>query len=195
MGANQLHYRTSVTSICQTKKYSTTPTRFELARAEPIGFQNQLLNHSDTVSSAYSIQLHNEQHPQGQIEKKLIRQRRDLNSRGHSPVDFESTSLTTRTRCLQQSEAGVQLYYNKSLPSHQGLLVGDWSSGMIPALGAGGREFDSRITPVSFFGGGCICTGLGQTQDWGAKKNNKKGQPDAGLEPATSRLRACHSTD
>jgi hypothetical protein len=28
----------------------TTPTRFELARAEPIGFQNQLLNHSDTVS-------------------------------------------------------------------------------------------------------------------------------------------------
>ena len=24
---------------------------------------------------------------------------------------------------------------------------GDWSSGMIPALGAGGREFDSRITP------------------------------------------------
>ena len=28
----------------------STPTRFELARAEPIGFQNQLLNHSDTVS-------------------------------------------------------------------------------------------------------------------------------------------------
>ena len=27
------------------------------------------------------------------------------------------------------------------------LNVGDWSSGMIPALGAGGREFDSRITP------------------------------------------------
>jgi hypothetical protein len=25
---------------------------------------------------------------------------------------------------------------------------GDWSSGMIPALGAGGREFDSRITPL-----------------------------------------------
>ena len=32
----------------------STPTRFELARAEPIGFQNQLLNHSDTVSPAYS---------------------------------------------------------------------------------------------------------------------------------------------
>ena len=25
--------------------------------------------------------------------------------------------------------------------------LGDWSSGMIPASGAGGREFDSRITP------------------------------------------------
>ena len=31
------------------KKKNPTPTRFELARAEPIGFQNQLLNHSDTV--------------------------------------------------------------------------------------------------------------------------------------------------
>jgi hypothetical protein len=28
-----------------------------------------------------------------------------------------------------------------------GANEGDWSSGMIPALGAGGREFDSRITP------------------------------------------------
>jgi hypothetical protein len=25
---------------------------------------------------------------------------------------------------------------------------GNWSSGMIPALGAGGHGFDSRITPV-----------------------------------------------
>ena len=32
----------------------STPTRFELARAEPIGFQNQLLNHSDTVSPAFT---------------------------------------------------------------------------------------------------------------------------------------------
>ena len=28
---------------------------------------------------------------------------------------------------------------------------GDWSSGMIPALGAGGRGFDSRITPSFAF--------------------------------------------
>ena len=27
------------------------------------------------------------------------------------------------------------------------MCQGDWSSGMIPASGAGGREFDSRITP------------------------------------------------
>jgi hypothetical protein len=32
------------------------------------------------------------------------------------------------------------------VPSNWG-REGDWSSGMIPALGAGGREFDSRITP------------------------------------------------
>jgi hypothetical protein len=37
-----------------------------------------------------------------------------------------------------------------STPARPSLLsceVGDWSSGMIPASGAGGREFDSRITP------------------------------------------------
>ena len=28
--------------------------------------------------------------------------------------------------------------------------VGNWSSGMIPASGAGGHEFDSRITPLFF---------------------------------------------
>ena len=72
MGANQLHYRTELEKgkgshlasswaleQHQTKKREvlvdlpveiSTPTRFELARAEPIGFQNQLLNHSDTVS-------------------------------------------------------------------------------------------------------------------------------------------------
>ena len=29
--------------------------------------------------------------------------------------------------------------------------MGDWSSGMIPALGAGGRGFDSPITPFFLF--------------------------------------------
>ena len=71
----------------------STPTRFELARAEPIGFQNQLLNHSDTVSPTFIATA------EFSTGKKL-RHRRDLNSRGQSPVDFESTSLTTRTRCL-----------------------------------------------------------------------------------------------
>jgi hypothetical protein len=73
----------------------STPTRFELARAEPIGFQNQLLNHSDTVSPAWSRWA-----AVSHRQTKNHRHRRDLNSRGQSPVDFESTSLTTRTRCL-----------------------------------------------------------------------------------------------
>ena len=32
-------------------------------------------------------------------------------------------------------------------------MKGDWSSGMIPASGAGGRGFDSRITPSFLFFG------------------------------------------
>jgi hypothetical protein len=71
--------------------------------------------------------------------------------------------------------------------------MGDWSSGMIPALGAGGREFDSRITP---FCSPCnrfiqVIANTSQRQE----ELQKNVQPDAGLEPATSRLRACHSTD
>ena len=128
MGANQLHYRTVLHAhVCVPphplrasprseltlflvvftfkKKIRqaqlghnqgmSTPTRFELARAEPIGFQNQLLNHSDTVSPAWG-----RWGVVSQRQTKSHRHRRDLNSRGQSPVDFESTSLTTRTRCL-----------------------------------------------------------------------------------------------
>ena len=31
------------------------------------------------------------------------------------------------------------------------MLKGRWSSGMIPALGAGGRGFNSRTAPLHFF--------------------------------------------
>ena len=131
----------------------STPTRFELARAEPIGFQNQLLNHSDTVSSvggrllptATSVTMPTD------TTKKINRQRRDLNSRGQSPADFESTSLTTRTRCLSQGKFRTLTDSERCRNQRVLLLVGDWSSGMIPALGAGGREFDSRITPPFVF--------------------------------------------
>jgi hypothetical protein len=37
-------------------------------------------------------------------------------------------------------------------------LKGDWSSGMIPASGAGGREFDSRITPLFLVGSSQVYT-------------------------------------
>ena len=41
-------------------------------------------------------------HRKKKKDKLKNRQRRNLNSRGHSPTDFESVSLTTRTRCLQR---------------------------------------------------------------------------------------------
>jgi hypothetical protein len=44
-------------------------------------------------------------------------------------------------------ESSKCLYSSKDLPIFDD-KKGDWSSGMIPALGAGGREFDSRITPL-----------------------------------------------
>jgi hypothetical protein len=57
-----------------------------------------------------------------------------LRSPGIEPgsITWQATIITTRPRTL----CWVQL-----------CVAGDWSSGMIPALGAGGREFDSRITP------------------------------------------------
>jgi hypothetical protein len=77
--------------------------------------------------------------------------------------------------------------------------MGDWSSGMIPALGAGGHEFDSRITPFclqSLTSGKSISDRRLDVQRHVKRgRGKKKKQPDAGLEPATSRLRACHSTD
>ena len=37
------------------------------------------------------------------------------------------------------------------IPLDQSPMLGDWSSGMILASGARGREFDSRITPIFEF--------------------------------------------
>ena len=53
----------SFCSIQNEKTKRSTSQRFELWRAEPIGFQNQLLNHSDTMSlprAIYHIPVHSE---------------------------------------------------------------------------------------------------------------------------------------
>ena len=65
MGANQLHYRTSLLSPAKTKR------------------------------SRQGGKTQNES-PKRNKEK---RHRRDLNSRGQSPLAFKTNSLTTRTRC------------------------------------------------------------------------------------------------
>ena len=49
---------------------------------------------------------------------KMRRQRRDLNSRGQSPLAFKTNSLTTRTRCLYAEVSDdSQLVNKKASPS------------------------------------------------------------------------------
>jgi hypothetical protein len=68
----------------------------------------------------------------------------DSKSTGLCPREFESR------RCrfffsLCHVDVGCKLSQSQRSPFV--CVKGDWSSGMIPASGAGGREFDSRITP------------------------------------------------
>ena len=54
---------------------------------------------------------------------------------------------------------------------------GDWSSGMIPASGAGGRGFDSRITPRFV----CFCS----------ERDQKKVLPFEPLPSQSGRAQPC----
>ena len=48
------------------------------------------------------------------------------------------------------SNTGPLDLQSNALPTELSQHLGDWSSGMILASGARGREFDSRITPFLF---------------------------------------------
>ena len=87
--------------------------RFELTRAEPNRFLIYRLNHSAKVSclskgchlrGSFASNRRNRSSigsaSQRKKKTRKTRQRRDLNPRVQSPIDFESISLTTRTRCL-----------------------------------------------------------------------------------------------
>jgi hypothetical protein len=71
------------------------------------------------------------------------------------------------------------------------MIEGDWSSGMIPASGAGGREFDSRITPFFFF-----LSGAGSLEAWRFVTNTNYSPPHSPLAPLPhlSSL-SCHRID
>jgi hypothetical protein len=94
------------------------------------------------------------------VVKELV-----LKANGLCPREFKSRRCRHRFYYFFQLETYCQRF--KSVISTQSfdpcpvepfsfvstfrLAMGDWSSGMIPALGAGGREFDSRITPFFVF--------------------------------------------
>ena len=61
--------------------------------------------------------------------------------------DQKSTACGDRTRDQSIKSRTLYLTELRRPVFHRDLSEGDWSSGMIPASGAGGREFDSRITP------------------------------------------------
>ena len=78
---------------------------------------------------------------------------------------IDTLLLQISTFCRQFPQRGVSSVVEQSVAAQLqhvplfSLPMGDWSSGMIPASGAGGREFDSRITPFFL---------------WVKKKNDKK---------------------
>ena len=90
-------------------------------------------------------------------------------------------------------------------------LKRSWSSGYDRRLPSDGPGFNSRRTHISFFifpsspswiqglsaynSKNCFVTPSLTSCKENVSYESKKEKPDAGLEPATSRLRACHSTD
>ncbi|CAL5987599.1 Hypothetical_protein [Hexamita inflata] len=82
------------------------------------------------------------------IECTMLRFAR-INSASVTRYRFETRTVTLRwwqTKCVTKT---CNLGQEGSASAH--LLqfrMGDWSSGMIPALGAGGRGFNSRISSI-----------------------------------------------
>jgi hypothetical protein len=151
----------------KTKKKRATATRFELARAEPSRFLIYLLNHSDTLSGSRQkggdarIELatsctRSRNHTTRPITLRPERHELLHGQEGTSKFKTETkkTGATATRFELARAEPSrfriCLLNHSDTLPPSFEQILGDWSSGMIPALGAGGREFDSRITPFLF---------------------------------------------
>ncbi len=85
-------------SLKKDKQKESTTTRFELARAEPIGFQNQLLNHSDTLSEytpeheKYITSTKEVEDGMSIPNKRKVQQNKKLEVRSSLPVSLPPTN-------------------------------------------------------------------------------------------------------
>ena len=152
-------------------RQKATATRFELARAEPIGFRDQLLNHSDTLSYCSAVawlRLHLRKQP-ANPEK--------LDSPGFEPGAFcmQSRRDTTTPQALQCS---------RLLPASK-LETTETNDGFLSTS----TKFDGDLRKDRLEGP--LWPTQNETHVQSAK-TSKRAAP--GIEPGTSRTRSGNHT-
>ncbi len=109
----------------------TTPEGFEPSRAKPNGLAGRRLNHSAKVSYAGNLCLHN------------LYRHCNLPHR----LDTSTTCTASTDRMAQRQRVGFQTRRLGVRIPLRSRCLGQWSRGMILALGARGRGFESPLAP------------------------------------------------
>ena len=114
----------------------TTPVGFEPTRAKPNGLAGRRLNHSAKVSNA------------GRPNRTAYRHTLPLTT----CLETTLRSYTASTdRMAQRQRVGFQTRRLGVRIPLRSRCLGQWSRGMILALGARGRGFESPLAPTTFF--------------------------------------------